>query len=67
MATITIFGKGNMGSAIGGNFETAGNVVSYIGSGESSDQLGDIVVLAVPYSALSSIVEENWLFVKWCG
>ncbi|MCM3512206.1 NADPH-dependent F420 reductase [Carnobacterium inhibens] len=59
MANITIFGKGNMGSAIGGNFETAGNVVSYIGSGESSDQLGDIVVLAVPYSALSSIVEEN--------
>ena len=59
MATITIFGKGNMGTAIGGNFEAAGNVVSYITEGESSDQLGDIVVLAVPYPALSSIVKEN--------
>lgn len=59
MATITIFGKGNMGTAIGENFEAAGNVVSYISKDESSDQLGDIVVLAVPYPALSSIVKEN--------
>jgi 8-hydroxy-5-deazaflavin:NADPH oxidoreductase len=59
MATITIFGKGNMGTAIGENFKAAGNVVSYIGKGESADSLGDIVVLAVPYPALSSIVKEN--------
>lgn len=59
MANITIFGKGNMGTAIGGNFEAAGNAVTYINEGESADQLGDIVVLAIPYPALSSIVKEN--------
>ena len=59
MTTITIFGTGNMGTAIGENFKAAGNVVSYIGKGESADSVGDIVVLAVPYPALSSIVKEN--------
>ncbi|MGH2120249.1 diguanylate cyclase, partial [Aerococcus sp. L_32] len=32
MANITVFGKGNMGSAIGGLFQEAGNDVAYIGS-----------------------------------
>lgn len=30
MVSITIFGKGNMGQAIGGNFAETGNVVNYI-------------------------------------
>lgn len=32
MTTVSIFGKGNMGQAIGKNFEAAGNNVSYIQS-----------------------------------
>ena len=40
MASITIFGKGNMGSAIGGNFEAAGNEVTYITKDTPVEQLG---------------------------
>jgi len=57
MKKITVFGKGNMGSAIGARFQEAGNVVSYIESSEVANGLGDIVVLAVPYAAVSSILE----------
>lgn len=45
---ITIFGKGNMGQAIGKNFTDAGNDVQYYGSKDTAQQLGDIVVMAVP-------------------
>lgn len=55
--TITIFGKGNMGKAIGKNFEDAGMSVSYAGH-EKVTSLGDIVVLAVPYGALAGIAKE---------
>ncbi len=44
---ITIFGKGNMGKAIGGNFEKAGQKVTY-GGRDFKGALGDMVVLAVP-------------------
>lgn len=30
MMNVTIFGKGNMGQAIGKNFEDAGNTVHYV-------------------------------------
>lgn len=43
---ITIFGKGNMGKAIGDNFDACGNEVEYAGS-EFIGELGDIIVLAV--------------------
>ncbi len=56
--TITIFGKGNMGKAIGGNFEKAGQKVVYAGH-DFKDALGDIVVLAVPYGAVDSILEAH--------
>ena len=42
---ITIFGKGNMGKAIGGNFEKAGQKVTY-GGRDFKGALGDMVVLA---------------------
>lgn len=58
MATVSIFGKGNMGQAIGGNFEDAGNTVTYIQSASPKTSLGDIVVLAVPYPAVSSIIDK---------
>lgn len=57
MVNITIFGKGNMGQAIGGNFAETGNVVNYITTKTTKQDLGEIIIFAVPYSAVSSIVE----------
>lgn len=56
MKNITIFGKGNMGTAIGANFVSAGNNVTYIEEGQTVAKLGDIVVLAVPYAAVDKIL-----------
>ncbi|MCV3295657.1 MAG: NADPH-dependent F420 reductase [Oenococcus sp.] len=58
MTEITIFGKGNMGKAIGGNFADGGNAVTYLGHSDRPETLGDIVVLAVPYPALKDIAEK---------
>ena len=44
MATISIFGKGKMGKAIGDNFSSSGNKVNYILSNSSKTELGEIVV-----------------------
>lgn len=56
MANVTVFGQGNMGTAIGENFAAAGNNVAYVTETETVDVLGDIVVLAVPYGAVESII-----------
>lgn len=56
MTNVTIFGKGNMGQTIGGLFEKARQAVSYVDSNNTNAQVGDLVVLAVPYPALSSIL-----------
>ncbi|MBS7576388.1 MULTISPECIES: NADPH-dependent F420 reductase [unclassified Enterococcus] len=58
MTKISIFGKGNMGTAIGGNFEAAGHQVSYVQSDTPKSQLGEVVVFAVPYSAIESIISQ---------
>ena len=58
MANVTIFGKGNMGQAIGQNFKDAGNDVTYITRDSSGEKLGEIVVLAVPYSSISEIIAK---------
>ena len=55
---VTIFGKGNMGKAIGKNFELAGNQVEYFGSGDKAENLGDLVIMAVPFGALESIANQ---------
>lgn len=52
---ISIFGQGDMGKAIAHNFETADNEVRFIGR-ECDAQLGDIVVLAVPFTAVDDVV-----------
>jgi predicted dinucleotide-binding enzyme len=58
MASITIFGTGNMGSAIGAVFERGGSSVQHIDTKTPDPTVtGDIVVLAVPYAALESISE----------
>lgn len=54
---ITIFGHGNLGSAVGKNFEAAGNQVNYI-THESGETIGDLVVLAVPFNAIDDIVSR---------
>lgn len=54
---ITLFGKGNMGTAIGKNLEMAGNTVKYI-THEEGETLDDVVILAVHYPALDDIVER---------
>lgn len=57
MMEITIFGKGNMGSAIGKNFEEAGNDVKYFDSKTRPDHLGEMVIMAVPYPALKPLAD----------
>lgn len=55
---VTIFGAGNMGSAIGGLVDQAGGTVQHLRSSTPPTHLeGEIVVLAVPYEAVSGIVE----------
>lgn len=57
MSTITIFGSGNMGSAIAGVFADGGASVQHIGTGDDGARIeGDVVVLAVPHPALADIV-----------
>jgi len=59
MSAITIFGKGNMGQSIGDVFKQGGNQVSFIDSADPVENLGSIVVLAVPYNAALSIAKAN--------
>ena len=57
MTSVTIFGSGNMGTAIAGVLKAGGANIEHIGAGDTTAQVaGDIVVLAVPYPALAGIV-----------
>lgn len=60
MAYATIIGKGNMGSAIAKLFEAADYEVQVLDSATPASETirGSIVVLAVPYSALSDIASK---------
>jgi len=58
MKKITVFGQGNMGTAIGARFTDAGNDVNFVEVGEKNEAVGDIVVLAVPYNAVQTILED---------
>jgi 8-hydroxy-5-deazaflavin:NADPH oxidoreductase len=60
MTHVSIIGTGNMGQAIAGVFAKGGHSVQLLGSSDSATAVtGDIVVLAVPYSAVSGIVAER--------
>jgi len=60
MTTISIIGKGNMGSAIASIAEKAGHTVELFDTNDSDKPVtGDIVVLAVPYPAVSQVVAER--------
>ncbi|MWB97191.1 NADPH-dependent F420 reductase [Agromyces seonyuensis] len=57
MTDVTIFGKGNMGTAIGAVFAEAGADVDYRGSTDAVQPVtGEIVVLAVPHPAVEGIL-----------
>ncbi len=57
MTSTTIFGTGNMGTAIGDLLASGGAEVQHVGSGDDAATItGDVVVLAVPYGALTDIV-----------
>lgn len=56
MTNVTIFGSGNMGTAIAGVLTAGGAEVEHIGSTDTNATVtGDIVILAVPYPALADI------------
>ena len=58
MSDVTIFGSGNMGTAIAELARKGGASVSHIGSGDTSAAVeGDLVVLAVPHPALDAIID----------
>lgn len=59
MANITIFGQGNMGQAIASVFTSGGHQVDFVGKEGLVGPAGDVVVLAVPYAAVPSIIEAN--------
>lgn len=58
MATVTIFGTGNMGTAIGDVVTAGGATVQHVRSADDATIAGDIVVLAVPYSSLAPIAAK---------
>lgn len=59
MTSISIIGTGNMGQAIATAVAKGGHDVQSIGHGDTQAVTGDVVVLAVPYSALTEIVAQR--------
>lgn len=60
MRTVTIIGTGNMGQAIASVARQGGVAVQLVGEGDAGTQVtGDVVVLAVPYPALSAVIAER--------
>ncbi len=60
MAHVSIIGTGNMGQAIAGVVSKGGNTVELLGATDTSKPVtGEVVVLAVPYSAVADIVAQR--------
>ena len=55
---ITIFGKGNMGQAIAKNLANGDHQITLLDSSSETSDLGELVILAVPYPALATIAEK---------
>jgi predicted dinucleotide-binding enzyme len=57
MASFTIFGTGNMATAIAGVLTAGGAEVAHVSSGDTTATIsGETVILAVPYPAIAEIV-----------
>jgi NADPH-dependent F420 reductase len=60
MAHISILGTGNMGQAIAAVAGRGGHTVQLLGQGDLATPVsGDVVVLAVPYPAVSAVLEQR--------
>lgn len=60
MTNISIIGTGNMGQAIAAVAGRGGHTVQLLGSADSQTAVnGDIVVLAVPYPAVSAVLADR--------
>jgi 8-hydroxy-5-deazaflavin:NADPH oxidoreductase len=60
MAHISIIGTGNMGQAIATVAGRGGHSVQLLGQGDADTSVnGDIVVLAVPYPAVSAVIAQR--------
>ena len=60
MAHVSIIGTGNMGQAIAGVAGKGGHTVQLLGPSDTATAAtGDIVVLAVPYPAVSAVISER--------
>lgn len=60
MAHLSIIGTGNMGQAIASVAGRGGHTVQLLGEGDvNTPASGDIVVLAVPYPAVSAVLEQR--------
>ena len=60
MAHVSIIGTGNMGQAIASVAGKGGHTVQLLGQADSATQItGDIVVLAVPYPAISDVIAQR--------
>jgi 8-hydroxy-5-deazaflavin:NADPH oxidoreductase len=59
VAHVSIIGTGNMGQAIAAVAGRGGHTVQLLGQGDDTPVSGDIVVLAVPYPAVSAVLEQR--------
>ena len=60
MAHVSILGTGNMGPAIASVVEKGGSTVQLLGSADVDQAVtGDIVVLAVPYPAVGTVLDQR--------
>jgi predicted dinucleotide-binding enzyme len=58
MPNVTIIGTGNMGQAIAGVLTKGGATVDSLGHHDDGDVRGDVVVFAVPYTALTDVLSK---------
>jgi predicted dinucleotide-binding enzyme len=60
MAHVSILGTGNMGPAIAGVVTKGGNTVELFNQGDADKPVtGEVVVLAVPHSALADLLAQR--------
>lgn len=60
MAQLSILGTGNMGQAIAAIARNGGHSVQLLGSDDTSTPIsGDVVVLAVPFSAINDVIAQR--------
>ncbi|EHJ52794.1 NADPH-dependent F420 reductase [Streptococcus macacae] len=60
MVNISVFGRGNMGKAVGGVFADAGHEVVHFGhDSQVPDDLGQIVILATQYKDMAAVIDAH--------